>query len=151
MILGDEQEWAKKWDQAAADFLGEPVYACAQGTRTRGWSSFALGKVSPAVGLVQHMRGKRKAGNLPQLFLVAATADKLHVLALPKANWNYKKVRATKELAAWDLRGLTIETEKAFQAIKLTITAADDCVEIQLPDGFLGERVVEAARGHVAA
>lgn len=153
MIMGDEKEWAQKWDQAAADFLGEPVYACAQGTRTRGWSSFALGKISPAAGLVQQMRGKKKAGGLPQLFLVAATADKLYVLGLPKTNWNYKKVKATKELAVWNLADITVETEPAFNAIKLSIDApaAGEHVELQLPDGWIGERVVEAARQTVAS
>jgi hypothetical protein len=153
MILGDEKTWAQKWDQAAADFLGEPVYACAQGTRTRGWSSMGLGYISPAAGMVQMMRGKKKALGLPQLFLVAATADKLYVLAMPKANFNYKKVKATKELAVWNLDDITVETESAFNAIKLSIDAPaeGEHVEVQIPEGFLGERLVAVARREVTA
>jgi hypothetical protein len=153
MILGDEKTWAQKWDQAAADFLGEPVYACAQGPRTRGWSSMALSHISPAAGMVQMMRGKKKAAGLPQLFLVAATADKLYILGVPKANMNPTKVKAKKELAVWNLTDITVETESAFNAIKLIIDAPaeGEHVEVQIPEGFLGERVVAAARGEAAA
>jgi hypothetical protein len=153
MILGDEQTWAKKWDQAAADFLGVPVYACAQGTRTRGWSSMALSHISPAAGMVQMMRGKKKAAGLPQLFLVAATADKLYVLGLPKANMNPTKVKAKKELAVWDLADITVTTEPVFQGVKMIIDAPaeGEHVEVTVPEGFLGERLVAAAQGEAAA
>ena len=149
MIMGDETTWAARWDQAAADFLGEPVHACAQGTRTRSWSSMALMQVSGAAGMVQMMRGKKKAAGLPQLFLVAVTADKLHILALPKMNWNVKSPKATKELAVWNLSDITLSTASAFSAIKLIIDAPaeGEHVELQLPDGTLGERVIAAAGG----
>jgi len=153
MIMGDEQTWAKKWDQAAADVLGQPVAACAQGTRTLGWSSMALGQLSGAAGMVQMFRGKKKAAGLPQMFLVAVTADKLHVLAMPKMNWNVKNPRATKELAVWNLADITLATETVFNGIKLVIDAPaeNEHVELQLPNGFVGERVVEAAGAAVPA
>ncbi len=153
MIMGDEQTWAKKWDQAAADFLGVPVHACAQGTRTKGWSSLALGQLSGAAGMVQSMRGKKQAGGLPQIFFVAATADKLYVLGIPKLGWNYKNPRMTKELAVWDLDDITLATEPVFNGIKLSIDAPaeGEHVELQLPNGWIGERVVQAAGGQAAA
>jgi hypothetical protein len=153
MIMGDEKTWAAKWDQAAADFLGVPVYACAQGTRTKGWSSMALGQLSGAAGMVQAMRGKKKAGGLPQIFFVAATADKLYVLGIPKIGWNYRNPRATKELAVWNLTDITVQTEPVFNGIKMIIDAPADGehVELQVPNGMLGDRLVAAAQGQVAA
>lgn len=155
MLIGDEQTWAQRWDAAAAQFLHTDVSACAQGTRTRGWSSMALGQLSGAAGLVQHMRAKKKAGGLPQMFLVAVTRDRLHVLAMPKLNWKVTEPRATKELASWDLDAIRVSSEPVFNAIKLIIEApaAGERVEIQVPEGFTGERVVQAlgARQAVAA
>ncbi len=153
MIMGDEKAWAERWDRAAADFLNEPVYACAQGTRTKGWSSLALGQLSGAAGMVQAMRGKKKAGGLPQMFLVAVTADKLYVLGMPKANWNPSNVKATKELAVWNLADITVSTEDVFNGIKLIVDAPaeGEHVELQLPNGWVGERVLEAARQTVAS
>ncbi|WP_320671015.1 hypothetical protein [Patulibacter defluvii] len=153
MIMGDEQTWAERWDRAAADFLGRPVTACAQGTRTMGWSSLALGQLSGAAGMVQAYRGKRRAAGLPQIFLVAVTDETLHVLAMPKMNWNVKAPKAVKELAVWRLSEIALATEPVFHGIKLTIDAPaeGEHVQIQLPDGRLGERVVAAARAAVAA
>jgi hypothetical protein len=153
MIMGDEQTWAERWDQAAADFLGRPVAACAQGTRTMGWSSLALGQLSGAAGMVQAFRGKRKAAGLPQIFLVAVTTDTLHVLAMPKMNWNVKAPKAVKELAVWQLAEITVAAEPVFNGIKLVIDAPaeDEHVEIQIPEGLLGERVLQAAGAGVPA
>lgn len=153
MMMGDEQTWAERYDKAARDFLGTDVTACVQGTRTRGWSSMALGQLSGAAGMIQQLRGKKAAGGLPQMFLVAATPERLHVLAMPKMNWKVTEPRATKELAVWDLAAISVATEPVFQGIKLTIDAPaeGEHVELQLPEGFLGERLAEACGAQAVA
>ncbi len=153
MFMGDEQAWAERYDKAATEFLGQPVLACVQGTRTKGWSSLALGQISGAAGMVQQMRGKKAAAGLPQMFLVAVTADRLHVLGMPKMNWNVKNVRAVKELAVWNRSDIQVSAESVFQGIKVAIDSPSEGehVELQVPQGFVGERVLEALGAGVPA
>lgn len=135
----------KDYDDAARDLLGEDVRACAPCSRTRGLSALALSQVSGAAGIAQAMRGKKKAGDLPQMFLAAVTDGHLHLLAQPKVRWN-PKPKATAVLVSFPLAATNLTTSKAVGGIKLTIAAHGSTIEIQTAGGDTGARLVEALR-----
>ncbi len=143
----DTDKWAAKYDRAAQDFLGdEPVLACVQVARTGGWQALALSQVSGGAGLWALLRGKKKAGGLPQMFLVAVTEERIYALALPKSSTGLKP-RAVRELARWDRDGVEVSGEPVFGGTKIVIASPseDERVECQGPSGELTDRVLAAA------
>jgi hypothetical protein len=141
----DPQKWAAKYDAAATDFLGEPVVAACQFTRTGGWAQVGLAQVSGLGSMVAGMQGKKKAGGLPQTFLLAVTPQRLYALGLPRSSSGLK-VRVTKELGRWDLCDITATTSGVLGGTKITIDAPaeGEHVEVQGPAGALTDRVAQA-------
>jgi hypothetical protein len=139
----DPEKWAAKYDAAATEFLGEPVTAACQFTRTGGWAQVGLAQVSGLAEMVQGMRNKKAASGLPQRFMLAVTAQRLYALGMPRSS---SKVKVTKELGRWELTDITVSTQSVFQGTKLTIDAPaeGEHVEVQGPPGALTDRVAQA-------
>jgi hypothetical protein len=143
----DNDKWAERYDTAAQDFLGEErVLAAVQMTRTGGYAAMAAGAFSGLGAIALFLRGKKKAGGLPQMFLLAVTEERIYALGT-RGSFN---MRATKELARWERDAVAISSEGVFNGTKVVITEADgDVVEVQGPPGELTDRVL-AALGRVA-
>ena len=141
----DPQKWAAKYDAAATDFLGEPVVAACQFTRTGGFTEVGLAQISGLGSMISGMTNKKKAGGLPQLFLLAVTEQRLYALGLPRSS-SGMKVRVTKELGRWELADITVATSGVLGGTKLVIDAPreGEHVEVQGPSGPLTDRVAQA-------
>jgi hypothetical protein len=149
----NESTWAPKYDKAAQDFLGadEQVLAAVQVARGGGWTALGLAQVSGLGAMAAMMRGKKRAGGLPQQFLLAVTDERVYALALPKMSSGLKP-RAVKELARWERadvrvtgRGMAIGTE-----IVIESPAEGERAECQGPGGELSDRFVRAAAAPAA-
>ena len=133
--------WARKYDTAATQFLDEPVLAAVQMTRTGGYAAMGASAISGGAAMALLFRGKKKAGGLPQLFIVAVTDERVYALAM-RGSFN---PRATKVLAEWEREAIEVSTEEVFNGTKLVIRAGDgEQIEVQGPPGELTDRVVRA-------
>ncbi|HEX8206298.1 MAG TPA: hypothetical protein VF587_09590 [Solirubrobacteraceae bacterium] len=146
----DNSKWASKYDKAAQDFLGadERVIAAVQVARGGGWTAMGLGQVSGVLGIAAMIRGKKRAGGLPQQFLLAATEERIYAFALPKMSSGMNP-RAVKELARWDRHGVQVRSRPLAIGAEIVIEspAEGERIECQGPGGELTDRFVRAASG----
>ncbi len=149
----NDTKWATKYDSAAQEFLGdgERVLAAVQVARGGGWTMLAASQVSGLGAIWAMMRGKKKAGGLPQQFLLAATDGHVVALALPKMSSGLKP-RAVKELARWERSAVKVTSRPLPVNCEIVIETAGGAerIECQGPRGELSERFVRAAWSGVA-
>ncbi len=141
-------KWASKYDKAAQDFLGadERVVAAVQVARGGGWTALGLGQISGLGAIAAMMRGKKRAGGLPQQFLLAATERRVYALGLPTMSSGLR-VRAVKELARWERGDVRVSSRDLPIGSEIVIEspAEGERVECQCTVGALSERFVRAA------
>ena len=128
MDASKRAEWERKYRDALQPKLDEPVLAGGLFYRTGGWGALALGPFSGLAALISRSVGKRRAGGLPNQFLVAVTPTRVHAFRCSTA---YGNVKAKDELTAWSRAGLTVTAEETAINTKVVIDPAAD-----------GERVV---------
>ena len=128
MDANKRAEWERKYRDALQPKVDEPVLAGGLFYRTNGFASAVVGPFSGLAALISRSVGKRRAGGLPNQFLVAVTPTRVHAF---KCSTAYGNVKARDELAVWNRAGLTVTAEE---------TAVNTKVVIEPPAG--GERVV---------
>jgi hypothetical protein len=128
MDANKRAEWERKYRDALQPKVDEPVLAGGLFYRTGGFASAAMGPFSGLAALISRSIGKRRAGGLPNQFLVAVTPTRVHAF---KCSMSYGDVKAKDELIVWKRAGLTVTAEE---------TAVDTKVVIDPPSP--GERVV---------
>jgi hypothetical protein len=87
-----QQEWTRKYREAAAPYVDGEIEAVGQFRRQVFWL-FAI-PVIGEVGLLIYMAVqallKKRAGGLPENFLLVVTSDKVHALKSKPAGFNIK-------------------------------------------------------------
>ena len=121
-------EWERKYRDALQPLVDEPVLAGGVFYRTGGWAAVAMGPFSGLAALISRSVGKRRAGGMPNQFLLAVTPTRVHAF---KCSLAYGDVKARDELAVWDRAGLTVTAEETSVNTKVV-----------LESGGGGERVV---------
>ena len=121
-------EWERKYRDALQPLVDEPVLAGGVFYRTGGWSAVAMGPFSGLAAVISRGIGKRRAGGLPNQFLLAVTPTRVHAF---KCSLAYGDVEARDELAVWERSGLTVTAEE---------TSVNTKVVLERSSG--GERVV---------
>ena len=121
-------EWERKYRDAVQPLVDEPVLAGGVFYRTGGWSAMAMGPFSGLAALISRGVGKRRAGGLPNQFLLAVTPTRVHAF---KCSLAYGDVKARDELAVWDRAGLTVTAEETSVNTKVVLERSSS-----------GERVV---------
>jgi hypothetical protein len=121
-------EWERKYRDALQPKVDEPVLAGGLFYRTGGFASIAVGPFSGLAAMISRSLGKRRAGGLPNQFLVAVTPTRVHAF---KCSTAYGNVKAKDELAVWARAGLTVTAEETAVNTKVVIEPA-----------LAGERVV---------
>ena len=111
-------EWERKYRDALQPLLDEPVLAGGVFYRTGGWSAMAMGPFSGLAAMVSRTIGKRRAGGLPNQFLLAVTPTRVHAF---KCSLAYGDVEARDELAVWDRAGLTVTAEETSVNTKVVL------------------------------
>src|SRR5687768_786772 len=76
------------------------------------------------------MPGKKRAGGLPQQFLLAATDERIYALALPKMSSGLKP-RAVKELARWERRDVRVGSKSLTVGTEIVIGSAAEGERIE--------------------
>ena len=111
-------EWERKYRDALQPMVDEPVLAGGVFYRTGGWAAVAVGPFSGLAALISRSIGKRRAGGLPNQFLLAVTPTRVHAF---KCTLAYGDVRARDELAVWERAGLTVTAEETSVNTKVVI------------------------------
>src|SRR3954452_2515196 len=74
----EQRQWADENRSRVEEKTGAPVLAFSTFYRTGSWGSIGADQISGLAGTAIRLIGKRKAGGLPQSFILALTADRLH-------------------------------------------------------------------------
>jgi hypothetical protein len=111
-------EWERKYRDALQPLVDEPVLAGGVFYRTAGWAAMAVGPFSGLAAVISRAVGKRRAGGLPNQFLLAVTPTRVHAF---KCSLAYGDVEARDELAVWDRAGLTVTAEETSVNTKVVL------------------------------
>jgi hypothetical protein len=143
-------EWERKYRDALQPFLDEPVLAGGVFYRNGGWAAVAMGPFSGLAAMVSRSIGKRRAGGLPNQFLLAVTPTRVHAF---KCSLAYGDVRAKDELAVWDRAGLTVTAEQTSVNTKVVLerTGAGERMVCSTGKDELSQSVVQAMQERVKA
>ena len=129
------EEYRGKFRQAVAPHLDEEVLAVGTFRTTGSGTKFAISKArggALAYGAA-HLMGKRKAGGLPETFLLAVTPSAVHAF---KYKMKRNGVEAKEEVAAWDRQGLNVSTEPMKTTTRVTMETADGDTVVCDQDGM---------------
>ena len=93
---------------------------------------------------------KRRAGGLPNQFLLAVTPTRVHAF---KCSLAYGDVKARDELAVWDRAGLTVTAEETSVNTKVVLERADAGERMVCSTGKdeLSQSVIQAMQERVRA
>ena len=143
-------EWERKYRDALQPLPDEPVLAGGVFYRTGGWSAMAMGPFSGLAAMVSRSIGKRRAGGLPNQFLLAVTPTRVHAF---KCSLAYGDVKARDELAVWDRAGLTVTAEETSVNTKVVLERADAGERMVCSTGKdeLSQSVIQAMQERVRA
>jgi hypothetical protein len=123
MNAKQQAEWEQKYREAVQPQLDEPLLKAGLFYRTAGFASLALGPFSGLASLVAMGVGKKRAGGLPNQFVVAVTPTRVHAF---KCSIAYNKIKIKQELAVWSRTGLRVSAEETAVNTKVTIESPAD-------------------------
>lgn len=133
MSLFDTEAWKGKYRDAAQEKLpGEQVEAAWLFYRTGGYAGLAMGPLSPIAGTIARTIGKKKAGGLPNQFLLALTPTKIYAF---KCKPHRTQAKVGDELAVWDRAGLTVGVRDAAVNTEVTLESAAEGEKIVCSTG----------------
>jgi hypothetical protein len=137
----DQREFiVKNRDEVQRHVQGELIAYCPC-FRTGSYGGMAIAKASPLAGLVTNMIGKKKAGGLPQNFVVTVTADKVQAFKYRPRGWTLK---LGDEAAAWDRRTLSVSAEKTQMTTRVTLEGEGETIVFDTNKGSIGDDLVAA-------
>jgi hypothetical protein len=114
------EEYRGKFRDAIQDELDEEVLAVGTFRTTGSGTKYAISKMQ-AGALVYgaaSMLGKKRAGGLPETFLLAVTPKGLHAF---KYKMKRNRVESKGEVAAWGRKGLKVSTEPMKTTTRVTL------------------------------
>lgn len=133
MSMFDTEAWKGKYRDAAQEKLpGEQVEAAWLFYRTGGYAGLALGPLSPIAGTIARTIGKKRAGGLPNQFLLALTPTKVYAF---KCRPHRSKAKLGDELAVWDRAGLSVGVRDAAVNTEVTLESAAEGEKIVCSTG----------------
>jgi hypothetical protein len=128
------REYSAKWKEMASEHVSEPVIACGPFRRGGAAAGFAISKAQ--LGGIAYaanaLRGKKKAGGLPNQTFLVVTPTKLHAFKYGMKGRNYK---LKDEVGVWDRAGLQIATEAKMGLTMLTISSPAEGETVTLAPG----------------
>ena len=133
MSMFDTEAWKGRYRDAAQEKVpGEPVEAAWLFYRTGGYAGLALGPLSPIAGTIARTIGKKRAGGLPNQFLLALTPTKVYAF---KCKPSRSKAKVGDELAVWDRSGLTVGVRDAAVNTEVTLESVAEGEKIVCSTG----------------
>jgi hypothetical protein len=144
-----QQDYVERNQPLVEEKLDEPVLAWSLFYRTGGWGALAATHVSPLAASAIKLVGKKRAGGLPQRFLLVVTPSKIRAFAFKQKRAD---LRVGDELAVWDRGSIRVSIRETAVTMRLTIEApADgdsvvcDTGQAAITDRFLGALGAQAA------
>jgi len=136
-------EWERKYRDALQPLVDEPVLAGGVFYRTGGWAATVVGPFSGLAAIISRTIGKRRAGGLPNQFLLAVTPTRVHAF---KCSLAFGDVEAREELGVWDRAGLTVTAEETSVNTKVVLERGGDGQRLICSTGKdeLSQSVVQA-------
>jgi hypothetical protein len=113
-----QRQWLQANLAAVQAKVTEPVVAYHVFYRSGSWGQLAAGHISPLAATVIGAVGKRRAGRLPQNFLLVLTPTKVQA-------FRYKSrgtaIKVGDELASWDRSAISVTVQETQLTMRLTI------------------------------
>lgn len=142
-----EQEWAQRYDRAAARLVDGEVLAASRFQRPRGWRAFAGALTGAPVGVARRAARRPRHPRLPETLLVAVTAERIHLLRARTAPGSGPVPTATGTIASWERARVTVTAVPEAGGTRLTLAPRGaGRVELLGPPDALTARVVAALR-----
>jgi hypothetical protein len=147
MQLGFSQEQQRRWlddNHAAVQAkVPDPIVAYQVFYRTGSWGQLGAAHILPVAGTVMKMVGKRRAGGLPQSFMLVLTATRLYAF---KYKSRTNGIKMGDQLAVWERDAISYSVEDTKITKRLTFESRSDGARIVVDTGkaystdlFLGE------------
>jgi hypothetical protein len=137
-----QQDYVARNQPLVEEKLDEPVLAWSLFYRTGGWGALAATHVSPLAASAIRLVGKKRAGGLPQRFLLVVTPSAIRAFAFKQKRAD---LRVGDELAVWDRRSIRVSVRETAVTMRLTIEAREDGESVvcdtgkaEITDRFLG-------------
>jgi hypothetical protein len=118
-----QQDYIERNQPSVEEKLDEPVLAWSLFYRTGGWGSLAATHVSPLAATAINLVGKKRAGGLPQHFLLVVTPSKIRAFAFKQKR---SDLRVRDEVAVWDRESIRASFRETAMTMRLTIEAPAD-------------------------
>jgi hypothetical protein len=118
-----QQDYVERNQPFVEEKLDEPVLAWSLFYRTGEWGAMATHYVTPLAATAIRLVGKKRAGGLPQRFLLVVTPSKIHAFAFKQKR---SDLRVRDELAAWDRESIRVSFRETALTMRLTLEAPAD-------------------------
>lgn len=124
----DQRKWIEQNRAHVQEHVDAPLVAYAACFRSGSYGSMALARATPLGGLIMSMVGKKRAGGLPQNFVLAVTENKVHAFKYRPRGWSLK---LGDEVAVWERAAVVVSAERAALSTHVTLESPGE-----------GERIV---------
>jgi hypothetical protein len=150
MNVKQQAEWEQKYREAVQPKLDEPLLKAGLFYRTGGFAALALGPFSGLAAMISRVVGKKRAGGLPNQFVIAVTPTRVHAF---KCSIAYNKLKVKDELAVWNRAGLHVSAEETTVNTKVTIESPAEAQKVVCSTGkdALSQSVIYAMQEPVGA
>jgi len=119
----EQQDYVARNQPLVEEKVDEPVLAWSLFYRTGGWGALAANHVSPLAASAIRLVGKKRAGGLPERFLLVVTPSKIRAFAFKQKR---SDLRVRDELAVWDRESIRVSCAETALTMRLTIEAPAD-------------------------
>jgi hypothetical protein len=138
----EQQDYVERNQPLVEERVDEPVLAWSIFYRTGGWGALAANHVSPLAASAIRLVGKKRAGGLPQHFVLVVTPSKIRAFAFKQRR---SDLRVRDEVAVWDRASIRVSCRETALTMRLTIeapaegeTVVCDTGKAAITDRFLG-------------
>jgi hypothetical protein len=149
MALGfsaaDQQKFVEKNLAVVQAQVDEPVLAYSSFYRSGSWGMLALSRLTPLGALIASQIGKRKAGGLPQNFILVLTTTRLLAFKYRPRGWTLKPGKLVGE---WQSSAIHVTVDETSMTKRLTIEYGEgQKVVCDTTRGWMADNFVAALTG----
>lgn len=131
----DQRKWMEQNRPEIQQHVDAPLVAYGACFRTGSYGGMAATKASPLAGMLMGMAGKKKAGGLPQNFILAVTETKVHAFKYRPKGW---KLKLGDEVAVWDRSAVQATAQRTSMTTRVTLESPSEGERIVFDTGRQG-------------
>ena len=129
----EQQDYVERNQPVVEEKVDEPVLAWSMFYRTGAWGGLAADHVSPLAATAIRLVGKKRAGGLPQRFVLVVTPSKIHAFAFKQRR---SDLRVRDEVAVGDRDSIRLSWRETAMTMRLTIEAPADGASVVCDTGM---------------